>query len=107
MTVPFMPILPCFSILADDCRGPVIAETRAGNKGLVVLTDEDLLRRFREEHGVIGPTIRFEFVGQLAEYLDALPADVTHVAFDPGKRRTIRMPSYTESSWRGHNDHRR
>jgi hypothetical protein len=89
MTVQFMPTFPCFSILADDCRGPAIAETGGGNTGLIVLTDEDLLRRFREEHGAAGPTIRFEFAGQLALYLDALPGDVKHVAFDPGKRTTI------------------
>jgi len=88
----FMPTFPCFSVLADDCREPYLVETQSGAKALLVLTDEDQLQRFRERGETAGPTIRFEMAGQLALYLDALPKDITHIAFDPsviGKAVTV------------------
>ena len=88
----FMPTFPCFSVFTDECRGPCLVRTSSGNNALLVLTDEDLLRRFREQEGATGPTIRFEMAGQLVLYLDALPQDVTHIAFDPsvsGKAVTV------------------
>jgi len=88
----FMPMFPCFSVFTDECRGPYLVKTESGSKALLVLTDEDLLRRFREQERVVGPTIRFDMAAQLVLYLDALPQDVTHVAFDPnagGKAVTV------------------
>jgi hypothetical protein len=81
-----MPAFPCFSVFTDECRGPYLVKTESGNNALLVLTDEDLLGRFRKQEGVTGPTIRFEMAGQLVLYLDALPQDVTHIAFDPSVR---------------------
>ena len=83
----FMPTFPCFSVFADDCRGPYLVETQRGAKALLIVTDEDQLQRFRERGEAAGPTIRFEMAGQLALYLDALPKDITHVAFDPNMIR--------------------
>ena len=56
----FIPTFPCFCVFADDCKGPYLVETGGGNRALLVLTDDDLLRRFRETGEVAGPTIRFD-----------------------------------------------
>jgi hypothetical protein len=55
----------------------------------MVLTDDDLVSRYRREHDANGPTVRFESAGQMVLYLSALPANVAHVAFDPAGRATV------------------
>lgn len=78
----FLPTFPCFSVFADDCQRPYIVGTPSA-MALLVLTDEDQLERFRRTSEAVGPTIRFDVPGQLVLYLDALPPNITHVAFDP------------------------
>ena len=91
-----MPVYPCFSILADDCRGPYLVQTGSGQIAMPVLTDNDLLDRFQKKSGTVGPTITFGSAAQLLLYLDALPKNVTHVAFDPSERDKATTVSLTE-----------
>jgi len=37
----------------------------------------------KDDQEAAGPTVRFDFAGQLALYLDSLPQDVTKVAINP------------------------
>lgn len=87
MAVPsqFVLMFPCFAIMSENGRGAVIQELSDGRIALVLLSDEDLLRRYRVEHQFVGPTIRFEFTPQLVLYLDTLPPEVTHVIVDPAR----------------------
>jgi hypothetical protein len=82
----FMVNWPCFAMMAEDCKGPFVQPISAnGSPGLalVILTDEDLLRKFRADGGHVSPTIRFELAGQLLFYLEALPEAIGFVWLDP------------------------
>jgi hypothetical protein len=79
----FAPTFPCFSVLDKTFRVPCCVKSISG-VGLVVLTDDDLLDRFRRnDAGAVGPVVRCDSAPQLLLYLDSLPEWVTHVAFDP------------------------
>jgi hypothetical protein len=87
----FVPTFPCFGLFAEDCRGPYLVKSASGI-ALLLLTDDDLLDRFRNENGAVGPVIRIDSAPQLILFLDSLPQNVTHVAFDPnvaGKATTV------------------
>ncbi len=86
----FLPAYPCFSIFADACSGPVLSDTEKG-KALLVLTNEALLEKYREEGGINGPTIRFDSARQLVCYLDVLPSNVIYVAFDPNGNGDVEL----------------
>ena len=97
----FMPTFPCFSIFDDEGRGPVIVETTDGAKALVVLTDEDLLKRYRLEHEETGPAIRYEFATQMGLFVDSLVVAgvVTEVAFDPGMGKATTVAAAELTKW--------
>jgi hypothetical protein len=88
----FLIMFPCFAVMDRDCKGGVVLPQQDGQTACVILTDEDLLRSFRQEYGFAGPTVRFEFEFQLFLYLRALPPSVTQVAFDPGKASVAIYP---------------
>ena len=73
----FMPTFPCFSVFTEDCEGPYLVTAKGGAKALLVLTDEDLLQRLREQGEATGPTIRFEMAGQLLA-IPGCPAERCH-----------------------------
>lgn len=79
----FAPTYPCFGLFDDDCRGPYLVSTGSGSSALLILTDDDLLERFRKQTGSVGPAIRFDNAAQLVLFLDSLPNTVTYIAFDP------------------------
>ena len=81
----FLVVFPCYAIMSDDCLGAVV-HTIHQRDAMVFFTDEDLLRRYRREYANCGPTIRFEFAGQIALYLDAVPKKAPLVVFDPDSR---------------------
>jgi hypothetical protein len=60
-----------------------------GRVALVLLTDDDLLQRYRREHGFVGPTIRFENAPQLTLYLNSIPQNITHITIDPSTESTF------------------
>jgi hypothetical protein len=91
MSERFLLLYPCYAIMSRDCRGGVVIDG-GGRTALVLLTDEDLLRSFRAQHGHSGPTIRFDWDHELWLYLHALPPEVTHVALDPGKTSVAFYP---------------
>lgn len=75
--------LPCYVIMNAHCNGAVVNETDIGI-ALAVFSDDDFQRAYRKQHNFIGPTIRFDFEGQLALYLDfAASEGISHVIFDP------------------------
>ena len=85
MAIPaqFAPTFPCFSVFDDTCKSPCFAAVSNQGKGLVVLTDEDLLDRYRRSNPeAIGPAIMIDSGPQMVLFLDSLPG-VTHIAFDP------------------------
>lgn len=79
----YLLVFPCFAIMSSDCRGGVILELTDGTAAAVLLSDEDLLDRYRIEHKLVGPTVRFDHAGQLALYLNMTPQRLSCVAIDP------------------------
>jgi hypothetical protein len=78
---------PCYALLADDAERFVTEPADDGTAALVLLTDDDLLRRYRDRRGVVGLPVEIPDPGHLGRLLRALPADdVTHVTFDPNPR---------------------
>jgi hypothetical protein len=88
----FLIMFPCFTVMNRECTSGVLVPQEDRQIACVILTDEDLLRRFRVQHRFGGPTIRFEFEFQLFLYLRSLPPSVTSVAFDPGKTSAVTYP---------------
>jgi hypothetical protein len=88
----FLIMFPCFAIMNKKCTGGVVLPQPDGQIAIVILTDEALLKAYRVEHKLIGPTVRFEFAFQLWLYLCSLPPSITLVAFDPGKASFVAYP---------------
>jgi hypothetical protein len=88
----FLLRFPCFTIQNTAGTGPVVQTFDRGDVAMVLLDDEDLVTRFREEHGLGGDTIQFNDKGHLAAYLSTLPPVITAVAFDPGSRAAFLLP---------------
>jgi hypothetical protein len=88
----FVLTFPCFTIMNTNGKGGVVLPQDDGNIACIILTDEDLLQRFREEHGLHGSPLRFEHYGQLFLFLRTLPPSVTLIAFDPGKAAATVYP---------------
>ncbi len=94
----FMLMFPCFAIMTPSGKGAVVQHLEGGRTGLVLLSDEDLLLRYRREHGLSGPTIRFDHAAQVALYLEGLPPEITHVILDPGDASfvSVTIPHFIE-----------
>ena len=74
---------PCFTILANDCTNPFVRSVDQ-SLAMVVFTSAEHLRNFRtSEEEAVGPTVQFDFAGQLALYLDSLPQSITKIAINP------------------------
>lgn len=87
--VPF----PCYALLGGGGRGYITEVAPDGSKSLVLLTDEDLMQRYQTKRPV-GPTIpvALEHPRSLASLVDTLPAEITHVTFDPAPKFHRRYP---------------
>src|SRR5207253_2696083 len=80
---------PCHALLSEDGRG-FLAETAAdGSTALVLLTDDDLIRRYRDARATVGVAVPVADARQLRRVLKAVPAHVTHVTFDPSPDTTM------------------
>ena len=83
---------PCYALLSEDGRG-FLAETAAdGSTALVLLTDDDLIRRYRDARKTVGVAVPVADAKQLRRVLKALPGHVSHVTFDPSPRFHRRYP---------------
>lgn len=75
---------PCHALLTDDLSRFVTEPAGDGTNALVLLTDDDLLRRYREAKEVVGTPVEIPDAPALGRLIRQLPADdVTHVTFDP------------------------
>lgn len=84
---------PCFALVRNLRRGCVAECANDGTLSLVVLTDEDLLRRYRKQKVArTAVPYRFDSPEELRAFLRALPAQITHVTFDPTRRFHRRYP---------------
>ena len=78
---------PCHALLTEDGERFVTEPADDGTAALVLLTDDDLLRRYRDARGLIGLPVLVPDADALSRLIRALPADdVTHVTFDPEVR---------------------
>lgn len=84
---------PCYALLTDDLSRFVTEPAADGTAALVLLTDDDLLRRYRQARGRVGLPVEVADAPALARLLRVLPADdVTHVTFDPAAGFHRRFP---------------
>lgn len=83
---------PCYAVLSEDGRGFLAESAVDGSTALVLLTDDDLIRRYRESRGTMGVAVPVADAKQLRRVLKALPRHVTHVTFDPSPRFHRRYP---------------
>ena len=75
---------PCFAVLSDDCRLPVMLQSTTGGEiGIAIFTTEDRLRAYRQLTGKLWPVIRFDWAGQIVLYADALAANIAGLWVDP------------------------
>ncbi|MGA2067442.1 MAG: hypothetical protein ABSG86_20900 [Thermoguttaceae bacterium] len=80
----FMVMFPCYTIASRSGQGVVTQPTEDGDQSVVLLTDEDLLQRYREEHALPGATITFNNAVELLFFFrTALANNATHVTIDP------------------------
>lgn len=84
--------LPVFALYRRG-RGFATESATDGTRSLVLLTDDDLLARHQERFpdGLYSP-VRLGTAAALARFLSNLPAEVTHVTFDPQPRFHRRFP---------------
>lgn len=87
--VPF----PCYALLRPVGMEFVTESANDGTEAVVVLTDDDLLRRYRNRRAT-GPTLPVALAtpDDLSVFVAGLPAEVTHVTFDPAKKFHRRYP---------------
>jgi hypothetical protein len=82
---------PCYAL-----AGPTGFATEPADDGtaaVVVLTDTDLVHRFHEDRGTDPHyPITLADAAELARFVGRLPANVTHVTFDPDPRFHRRFP---------------
>ncbi len=87
--VPF----PCYALSAHSGEGVVTEQAADGTEAVVILTDDDMLRRFHAERQAAPhfPVVLSE-PRELARFLARLPSRITHVTFDPLPRVHRRYP---------------
>ena len=83
---------PCYALLTEDCSGFLAEGIGDGTVALVLLTDDDLIRRYREARKLDGVPYRVTDARQLRRILKAVPVGLTHVTFDPSPRFQRRYP---------------
>lgn len=84
---------PCHALLTEDGERFVTEPADDGTASLVLLTDDDLLRRYRDARGLVGLPVPVPDADALARLIRALPGDdVTHVTFDPNPASHRRYP---------------
>lgn len=93
MTDGFLLMFPCFAIQNAEGTGAVVQQADDGSIGLVVLSDDDLLAKYRHKHGFAGQTIRFDSAEQLALYLSSASRSITGVAIDPRETLGVITPT--------------
>ena len=89
MAIPFpgfVLVFPCYAIESESCSGPFVRRFDDGRIAIILLTDDDLLERYRRQHGLHGATIQFDDEPQLVLYLDDMPTNITHIIIDPGEK---------------------
>ena len=79
----YMIMFPCYTLASQSGQGVVIQPMDDGHIAIVLLTDEDLLQRYREANNLQGATITFNNAFELLAFCDDLPQNVTHVTIDP------------------------
>lgn len=83
---------PCYALLSEDGRGFLAEAVGDGTAALILLTDDDMIRRYRESRGTVGVPVRVGDARHLRRVLKAVPAGLTHVTFDPSPRFHRRYP---------------
>jgi len=69
----FQITFPCYSFLANGGIYPhPLGGGTTGSIAFLMFTDWDLAERFRDQHGLTGPALRFDFPHQILLYLDTL-----------------------------------
>lgn len=75
---------PCFILTSGIAPGFICHEITGGGKAVTILTDEDLLDRYRWDLGLHDrPALQFDSPAELLRVLRKFPSDVTHVVVDP------------------------
>ena len=88
----FLPF-PCFALAHKGGRGFVVEPAADGTAALVVLTDADLLRRYKApRRGAKLVSVRLNGPADLRAVVMGLPAAVSHVTFDPAPHFHRRYP---------------
>lgn len=83
---------PCYALLSEDGRGLLAESVGDGSTALVLLTDDDMIRRYRDARNTVGVPVEVSDARHLRRVLKAMPAGVTHVTFDPSPRFHRRYP---------------
>jgi hypothetical protein len=86
MHAQFLMVFPAYAI-RDRNDFHYIATPSESTPAIVILTDDDLLDRYRADHGLIGAGVPFYSAPELALFLDLLPRHVTRIAIDPGTKK--------------------
>ncbi|MGL6096709.1 MAG: hypothetical protein ACRC7O_13045, partial [Fimbriiglobus sp.] len=75
---------PCYALLKPNGGGFVAEGAADGSAALVVLTDDDLMRRYRRtRRGRGAAPVTLAAPDDLATLVAGLPRAITHVTFDP------------------------
>jgi hypothetical protein len=78
---------PCFILTSGVPPGFFCHEIDDGGKAVAILTDDDLLDRYRREMGLDDrPALQFDSAAELLSRLRKLPEAITHVVVDPPQR---------------------
>lgn len=94
---------PCFILTSGTVPGFICHEVAGGGKAVTILTDEDLLDRYRWELGLHDrPALQFDSPAELLRTLRKFPADITHVVVDPPQRfaESTRVRSFRMGGFR-------
>ena len=83
---------PCYALLSEDGRGLLAEPAQDGTTSLVLLTDDDLIRRYRDSRKTVGVPYAVPDAAHLRKLLRAMPKSVTHVTFDPSPTFHRRYP---------------
>ena len=81
-TEEFELVFPCFAI---NEKGPIVRQFDDGRVALVILTDNDLLERYRQDNNLAGETIQFDNERQLVQYLMKVPNAIAYITVDPAQ----------------------
>jgi hypothetical protein len=83
---------PCYALKSEDQRGYLAEPAPDGTVSLVILTDDDLIRRYRDMRQTVGTVDELADASALRKLLRKMPEAVTHVTFDPAQRFHRRYP---------------